>query len=90
MAPGPCPGLQIGRELRDGPLDEGRAAPTGRCTIVTADGSTTGTVAAGGSQEPAPAPTWSTVVASPMACRIAAAIRGSGRRTERQPGPIVS
>ena len=56
------------------------AAPGGRCARITADGSTAVTSRSRGSYAPAPAPTFSTVRASPSAAWIAAAIRGSSPR----------
>jgi len=47
---------------------------------MEADGSTAVTVRSTGSYDPAPAPTLSTVRASPSASRMCAAMRGSGRR----------
>jgi hypothetical protein len=57
-----------------------RAEPLGRCARMTADGSTAVTSRSEGSQEPVPAPTFSTDCASPSAAQTRAAIRGSVRR----------
>jgi hypothetical protein len=57
----------------------GGALPAGRCEIIAADGSTA-RIVVGGSYDPAPAPTLTTVLASPSAAQIAAWIRGSERR----------
>jgi hypothetical protein len=59
------------------------AASSGRWAIITSDGSTATTSRSCGSYDPAPAPTFTTVRASPSAARIRAAILGSGRRTAR-------
>ena len=52
-------------------------APAGRWPIITADGSTAVTSRSRGSYEPVPAPTLTTVRASPSAARIGSAGRGS-------------
>ena len=57
------------------------AASVPRWPIMTSDGSTARTQRSVGSYEPEPAPTFTTVRAGPSAVWIAAAIRGSGRRT---------
>jgi hypothetical protein len=67
-----------------------RAAPAGRFARITGDGSTAMTLRPGGSYEPVPAPTFSTVRASPSAAQIRAAIRGSVRRVVAQVTPIPS
>jgi hypothetical protein len=48
--------------------------------IITSDGSTDTTSRSRGSYAPVPAPTFRTVRASPSACQIAVASRGSSRR----------
>src|ERR1700733_7418964 len=57
---------------------------------MTADGSTAVTSLSGGSEEPVPAPTFSTVRASPSAAQICAAIRGSVRRVTVYVAPMES
>ncbi len=66
------------------------AAPGARCPIIVSDGSTATTARSAGSYDPAPAPTFTTVRASPSARRITAAHRGSGRRFRAYPTPISS
>ena len=56
------------------------AAPAGRCASMLGDGSIASTRRPGGSYEPAPAPTFTTVRAVPRAASMRSAIRGSGRR----------
>lgn len=56
------------------------AAPGGRAAIIPSEGSTAVTIRSAGSYDPVPAPTFTTVLASPRAAEIAAAMRGSGRR----------
>src|SRR4051812_25103356 len=55
-------------------------APAGRCARIISDGSMAITSRSGDSYEPAPAPTFATVRASPSARSMAAAMRGSVRR----------
>jgi len=66
------------------------AASGGRWAIITSDGSTATTSRSCGSYDPAPAPTFTTVRASPSATRMRAAIRGSSRRTSVYFLPIES
>src|SRR5580704_290916 len=66
------------------------AAPAGRCARMTADGSTAVTCRSGGSYAPVPAPTLTTVRASPSAAQIRAASRGSVGRVAAYVAPIVS
>ncbi len=54
-------------------------ASGGRCARITADGSTGTTSRSGDSYEPAPAPTFTTLRASPSARSIAAAKPGRAR-----------
>ncbi len=56
------------------------AAWPARWARMAALGSTASTARSPGSYDPVPAPTLSTVLASPRAARTEAAIRGSGRR----------
>jgi hypothetical protein len=57
---------------------------------MTADGSTAVTSRSDGSYDPVPAPTLTTVRASPSAAQIRAAIRGSAGRVAAYVAPIVS
>jgi hypothetical protein len=57
------------------------AAPSARCAIIVSDGSTATTSRSAGSYAPVPAPTLTTVRASPSAARMRRGIRGSSRRT---------
>jgi hypothetical protein len=66
------------------------AAPAGRWARMTADGSTAVTSRSDGSYDPVPAPTLTTVRASPSAAQIRAAIRGSAGRVAAYVVPIVS
>src|SRR6185437_14430223 len=66
------------------------AAPAGRCARMTADGSAAVTSRPGGSYEPVPAPTFSTVRASPSAAQTCAAILGSVRRVAGYAPPMAS
>ncbi len=65
------------------------ALPGGRWAIIAADGSTARTVW-GGSYEPAPAPTFTTVAASASAAQICAWMRESARRVTAYVRPISS
>ena len=56
------------------------AAAAGRLRIISSDGSTAVTSRSTGSYDPVPAPTFSTLRASPSAVWIIAAMRGSGLR----------
>jgi hypothetical protein len=53
-----------------------------RCAIITSLGSIGITRRSRGSYDPAPAPTFTTVRASPRAAWMSAAMRGSSRRVE--------
>jgi hypothetical protein len=55
---------------------------SGRWAIITSDGSTATTSRSRGSYAPVPAPTFTTLRASPSAAWILARIRGSSRRTD--------
>src|SRR5579872_2750703 len=66
------------------------AAPAGRCARMSADGSTAVRARSGGSYDPVPAPTFTTVRASPSASQTCAAIRGSVRRVTVYVDPMLS
>ena len=66
------------------------AAPGGRWARITADGSTAVTSRSRGSYAPAPAPTLSTVRASPSAAWMIAAMRGSSARVATYERPMRS
>ena len=57
-----------------------RAAPGARCASITAEGSTATTSRSRGSYAPLPAPTLTTLRASPRARAICCSMRGSDRR----------
>ena len=63
-------------------MRDGHDLPRGRWPIITSEGSTAVTSRSVGSYGPVPAPTFTTVRASPSAARILAPMRGSSRRTD--------